>query len=90
MITANKHKLSSKPNTKKAKLTEPPLPNPFPLPVNYAPCVTDGMARGKLTGKARTKFISTVTSKIFGLKTTPTKSELQEVAKYIPSSGCYY
>jgi len=73
------------------KKQEPPLPNPFPLPVNYAPIVNDGMAKGKLTGKARTKFIATVASSIFGIKMSPSKVELAQVAKQIaaeyPSVG---
>ena len=67
------------------------MPNPFPIPVNYALCVSDGLERGKLTGKARTKFVATIAASIFGYKKKPSKAELQEVVKQIvekyPSVG---
>ena len=76
---------------KKTKTIEPPLPDPFPLPVNYAPCVTEAIAKGQMTGKARTKFIATVASSIFGMKKEPSKEEFLQVAKQIaqkyPSVG---
>lgn len=76
---------------KRIKLKEPPLPHPFPLPVNYAQCVTDGIAKGQMTGRARTKFIATVASSIFGVKREPSKEELRSVAAQIthqyPSVG---
>ena len=49
-------------------MIEPPLLDPFLLPINYAQCVTEGIAKGQMTGKARTKLIATVTSSILGIK----------------------
>ena len=58
------------------------IAKPFSPSCQFALCVTDGISKGKLTGKARTKFIATVASSIFGVKRS-TKIELQDVAKQI-------
>ena len=40
------HSAKGKGKQKKKKIIEPQLPEPFSLPVNYAPCVTEAMAKG--------------------------------------------
>ena len=55
----------------------------FLSPVNYAQCVVEGIAEGQMTGRARTKFTTTVTSSIFGMKREPSKEELSSVTTQI-------
>ena len=43
--------------------------------------VQDGLNVGILTGKARTKFISSVASAVFWYKNYPTKEEYDHVAE---------
>jgi len=45
--------------------------------------LSDGIAKGCLTGRARTKFISTVAATVFYHKSYPTKDEYTHVAQQI-------
>ena len=74
-------------SSKKLKRTivkdEPPLPDPFSLPRNFPRVVQEGIEAGSLTGNARKKFITTVATSVYSLKTLPTKIEYNNVAKEI-------
>lgn len=76
-------KLQACKRVKREKENEPPLPQPFGLPRNYPRIVKDGIAKGCLTGRARTKFISTVAATVFYHKSYPTKDEYTHVAQQI-------
>ena len=74
---------SSHQKIQKKKKEEPPLPQPFQLPRNYPKSVEEGIESGNLTGKARTKFISSVAAAIFRFKSYPTKDEHEHVSRQI-------
>ena len=67
----------------KRKAEEQPLPCPFELPRNYLRMVQDCLNMGILTGKARTKFISSVASVVFRYKNYPTKEEYDHVTEQV-------
>ena len=57
------------PARKKRKVKEEePLPRPFQLPKNYPRIVEEGLQEGHITGRARRKFIMSVTGAIFSHK----------------------
>lgn len=60
---------------------EPPLPNPFPLPRNFPPMVALALKEKKITSKARAKFVTTLASAIFMLKSYPSSRELEDVSR---------
>ena len=62
---------------------EEPLPQPFELPRNYPRIVQEGLKEGRLTGRARTKFITTVAAAVFRYKNYPTREEYEHVAQRI-------
>lgn len=65
----------------KSREEEQPLPRPFQLPVNFPRAVLEGLSSGCLSGKSRTKFISTVAASVFHHKSYPTKDEYNHVAE---------
>lgn len=65
------------------KKLEPPLPTPFELPLNYPSIVMTGIAEKNLSGKARTKFISSIASAIFKYKSYPSSEEYSHVGSQI-------
>ena len=68
---------------KEAKKSERPLPRPFQLPVNYSRIVQEGLKAGRLTGRARKKFLSTVAEAMHMHKLYPTAEEYDHVARRI-------
>lgn len=62
---------------------EPPLKAPFELPRNWPVIVNCGLDEGKLTGKARSKFISCVAGSIYMQKCYPTSEEYRHVGDAI-------
>ena len=62
---------------------EKPLPTPFELPYNYPPIVMMDLAKKRLSGKARSKFIASVASAIFKCKNYPTAAEYSHVGSLI-------
>lgn len=68
---------------KTLKKLEKPLPIPFDLPYNYPPVVMSDLAKNRLSGKARTKFISSVASAIFKYKNYPTDDEYNHIGSQI-------
>lgn len=62
---------------------EPKLPVPFELPQNYPYIVESDMMKGILSGKSKTKFISSVAAAIFRFKSFPTKEEYDHVSQQI-------
>ncbi len=70
----------------KKREEEPPLPQPFELPRNYPRAVQEGLGKGALTGKARTKFISAVAAAVFRYKSYPSRDEYDHVAEQVVSA----
>ena len=66
--------------SRKDKLSEEPLPDPFPLPENYRPDVQLALETGKMTGETRRTYLSQVASAIFNCKKYPTRDEFTRVA----------
>ena len=64
-------------------IVEPPLPRPFMLPLNYPKAVKDGLRKGALTGRSRSKFLASVASYIYSFKELPTHDELVHIAEQI-------
>lgn len=67
--------------TKKGQ--EEPLRMPFELPRNYPQVVMADLEQGKLSGKARAKFISSIASAIFKEKSYPLPSEYDHIGQVI-------
>lgn len=65
------------------KKSEPPLPLPFELPKNYSASVMVGLKQGILSGRKKTKFMSTIASSIFLHKSYPTTDEYNHVCQQI-------
>lgn len=62
---------------------EKPLPIPFELPHNYPAIVMSELQADKLSGKARSKFITCVASAIFKYKNYPTSEEYSHVGSQV-------
>ncbi len=62
---------------------EQPLPMPFELPHNYPTIVMVDLEQKKLSGKARAKFIASISSAIFKYKGYPTRDEYNHVGAQI-------
>ena len=56
------------PRTITKRQSEAPLPIPFELPYNYPAKVMADLQNGMLTGKGKTKFVSSVAAAIFRYK----------------------
>ena len=67
-------KISSK------RAQEKPLPRPFPLPVNFQATIMEGLKKGVLVGRTRTKFVTAIAEAIFQHKSRALKEEYEEVA----------
>lgn len=65
---------------------EPKLPMPFELPRNYPAVVMADLAKGMLTGKGKTKFVSSIAAAIFRFKRFPTREEYDHVGEVIVST----
>ena len=57
--------MASKPPTKRFKIKNSPLTDPFPLPGNYRPDVQVALSSGKMTGVTKTAFYTQVAGAIF-------------------------
>lgn len=64
---------------------DPKLPMPFELPRNYTCMVMTDLTKGMLTGRSKTKFISSIAAAIFRFKSFPTKEEYDHVSQLIIS-----
>ena len=62
-------------------MAESPLPNPFDLPKNYSPAVMAGLKKGMLSGKNKTKMLSTIAGAMFLHKSYPTPDEYDHVCR---------
>ena len=82
-LQASKAKRFKSEEWKTIKKSEKPLPRPFQLPENYPRIVQEGLAVGSLTGRARTKFLTTVAEAVHMHKLYPTQEEYEHVAKRI-------
>ena len=76
-------KVHSSPRTITKRQPEAPLPIPFELPYNYPAKVMADLQDGMLTGKGKTKFVSSVAAAIFRYKSYPTREEYDHVSQQI-------
>ena len=65
------------------KKEEAKLPSSFELPINYPSMVMAGLEKGLLSGKGKTKFISSVAGAMFKYKSYPTSAEYEMVGTLI-------
>lgn len=63
--------------------SEPQLPMPFELPLNYPFKVSIGLDNKNLVGKSYSKFISSIAGSAYRFKKYPTKEEYDHVAYQI-------
>ena len=80
-ISAFKH-LQLKLRSTSRKL-EQPLPMPFELPQNYPAIVMVDLEQRKLSTKARTKFMASISAAIFRHKSYPSREEYGHVRAQI-------
>ena len=81
-----KFKIESQPAVKIVPMlskrgSEPPLPRPFTLPINFPHAILEGLNQAKLCGKPRTKFITIISQSIYRFKSYPTDDEYVHVAQ---------
>ncbi len=62
---------------------EPPMKFSFELPHNFPQTVTEGLEDRKLSGKARSKFLSCVAAAIYMKKCYPTSDEYRHIGDTI-------
>ena len=82
VISAFSH-LKSKVSAASKKRLEQPLPMPFELPLNYPAIVMADLEQNKLCGRARAKFINSISSAMFKYKNYPTGEEYNHVGAQI-------
>ena len=56
---------------------------PFDLPCNFQPKIQAGLDEKNLTGRARAKFITSITEAMYHFKSYPTKEEYHHVANQV-------